>query len=260
MLLSEHRGVGILNHVWTVPEERSKGASSTLMQHVMDGFKIRQGKMMVLQTGFDSVAYHMYRKFGFESLEPKSGYMHWYTDSEAAFYDGFFAASDTQILPLNWPHWLLIQPLLQGDFGDVIRSLSLKQVGRRSTESAILSLLRDIIEQSKRTLPHRVNVLQCNGTGAIGGFAMWDWHPLWIDTCLIDLYCHPTYWKYGKSLLEQLNLPRADRYVAFADANQLEKQRILQDRGFSQVTVLKSWAAVNSSKTSFVDVLLYEMK
>ena len=38
MLISEFAGVGVLNHVWTKPEDRGEGASSSLMYHLMKGF------------------------------------------------------------------------------------------------------------------------------------------------------------------------------------------------------------------------------
>lgn len=257
MLLSEHRGVGVLNHVWTKFDDRGKGASSSLMKYLLDGFKARRGKMMVLQTGFDSVAYHMYRAFGFESLEPKSGYMHWYTEGETTFYNTFFAAKNVRTSPLDWQHWLMIQPLLQGDFGDVIRSLTLKQLGRRSTEGAMLNLLRDEEVRRKQQLAPRAYVLQGESEAALG-FALWDWHPLWIGTCLIDLYCHPAHCQYGTSLLRHLHLPQADRYVAFVDEGQHDKKRVLEGAGFRQAAVLKSWAAQDFSQTSLVDVTVLQ--
>jgi hypothetical protein len=85
VLLSECNGLGIVNHVWTVPEDRQKGASKGLMRIVMDDFKEHNGQALFLQAGYGEIAYHMYKKFGFESIESESGYMHWYTNSETAF-------------------------------------------------------------------------------------------------------------------------------------------------------------------------------
>lgn len=112
-LLSDGGGVGIVNHVWTVPEDRQKGASSGLMRLVMEDFKRRKGDMLVLQAGYGEVAYSMYKKFGFESLEPQSGYMDWYANDKTQFLQNYFALSETQLQPLQWKHWLAIQPLLQ---------------------------------------------------------------------------------------------------------------------------------------------------
>jgi hypothetical protein len=148
MLISEFGGVGVLNHVWTKPEDRGEGASSSLMCHLMKGFEVRHGKMMILHTGYGSIAYTIYKKLGFDSIEPKSKYMHWYSDTEKAFYQDYFAESRTNIKPLSWTHWVAIQPLFQGDFGDVVRCTALGQLGRACTAAGFLSFLRD--EQARQ--------------------------------------------------------------------------------------------------------------
>ena len=171
MLMSDNRGVGILNHVWTVPKDRGKGASSSLLEHLMADFMAYNGKIMVLQTGFDSVAYHMYRKVGFESIELQSGYMHWYQESEDIFYEQFFTPHDTHIMPLDWQHWFMIQPLLQGNFNDTVRIVALRQLGRRSTEHHILNLLRNEHARTAHKQPPSALVLQNSVTDAVVGLA-----------------------------------------------------------------------------------------
>ena len=87
---------------------------------------------------------------------------------------------------------------------------------------------------------------------------LWDWHPLWINTCLLDVYCHPAYWQKAPELLEQLSLPQADRYIAFTDANQFKKQSVLEAAGFRETEVLKNWAAIDAKQTAFTDVFRYQ--
>jgi hypothetical protein len=87
---------------------------------------------------------------------------------------------------------------------------------------------------------------------------MWEWHPLWPNTCLVDLFCHPSYWNRAGELLATLQLPAADRYVAFSDSNNTLKQNALESAGFKQAVVLKSWAAKDYLRTSFVDVVLFQ--
>ena len=86
----EGAGVGVFGHVWTVPEDRQKGASSRLMALQMEHFADRGGRALFLGTGYDSVAYKMYQRFGFESVEPQSGYMSYYTESESDIQRRFF--------------------------------------------------------------------------------------------------------------------------------------------------------------------------
>jgi hypothetical protein len=256
ILLSEGNGLGIVNHVWTVPEDRQKGSSSGLMHVVMEEFTQRQGQALFLQAGYGEVAYHMYQKFGFESLEPQSGYMHWYTTSEAAFLKNFVAGEDVTVGPLQWRHWLSIQPLLQGDDECITRVVALKHLGRRTTEGPFLSLLQDEFTRRAKGERPRAYVLE-NASTAVVGFAMWSWHPLWPDTCLVDVYCHSDYWDKAKELLEALALPEADRYLAYADVTCEAKQRVLERAGFKHIAVLKNFVAKTWIKSSFVDVTLF---
>jgi Acetyltransferase (GNAT) domain len=256
-LLSEGAGVGIVNHVWTVPEDRQKGASKSLMQIVMKDFKQRQGEMLVLQAGYGEVAYHMYQKFGFESIEPESGYMDWYTKDKTKFLLTYFAASETQFQPLQWKHWLSIQPLLQCEDDCITRVVTLKHIGRRTTEGPFLSLLQEEFARRAKGEKPRAYVLE-NANTAVVSFAMWSWHPFWPDTCLVDVYCHSGYWSKAKELLGALELPSADRYLAYADVTCEAKQKVLLVAGFERTAVLKNFVAIDWLRSSFVDVVLYE--
>ena len=76
-MIAELSGFGILAHVWTKPEDRKNRACTELMKVLMEDFKFRQGKALFLFTRFNSVAYHIYKKFGLRSIESKSGFMDW---------------------------------------------------------------------------------------------------------------------------------------------------------------------------------------
>jgi hypothetical protein len=257
VLLSEGNDLGIVNHVWTIPEDRQKGSSKSLMQIAMGDFKTRQGQALFLQAGYGEIAYHMYQKFDFESIEPQSGYMHWYTNSEKDFLANFFADGQTKITPLEWRHWLTVQPLLQGNDECITRVLALKHIGRRTTEGAFLTLLRDeFVNRAKGEKP-RAYVLELT-SGAVVGFVMWSWHPLWPDTCLVDVYCHAKYWDKAQELLSGLELPKADRYLAYADCE--TKKRVLLENGFEETAVLKNRVETTWAKASFTDVAVFERK
>jgi hypothetical protein len=61
---------------------------------------------------------------------------------------------------------------------------------------------------------------------------MWSWHPLWPDTCLIDVYCHATYWDKAGDLLANLELPKTKRYLAYTDCE--AKKNVLLECGFKE--------------------------
>jgi hypothetical protein len=255
ILLSESAGVGIVNHVWTNPDDRQKGASRGLMQIVMEDFKSRQGEMLVLQAGYGEVAYHLYQKFGFESIE--SGYMDWYAKNKTEFLQNYFAVGETRLQPLQWKQWLSIQPLLQSEDDCITRIVALKHIGRRTTEGPFLSLLQDEFTRRTNGERPRAYVLE-TVTTAVVGFAMWSWHPFWPVTCLVDVYCHSDYWDKAKELLEALELPETDRYLAYADVSCEAKQNVLQGAGFEQSAVLKNFVAKDWVRSSFVDAVLFE--
>ena len=55
----EHRGAGILGHVFTEPKHRRKGACKAIMDVQLRDFGERGGEALYLSTGFDSVAWHI---------------------------------------------------------------------------------------------------------------------------------------------------------------------------------------------------------
>ena len=75
IMVSEHDGIGILSHVYTVPEHRRKGIARLVMTEQMADFKARSGRYLTLSTGFDTHPYYLYQGFGFRSVVPESGHM-----------------------------------------------------------------------------------------------------------------------------------------------------------------------------------------
>jgi hypothetical protein len=92
----------------------------------------------------------------------------------------------------------------------------------------------------------------------VADLALWEWHPLWPGTCVVDEHCHPDYWEHAGRLLAALALPEADRYVAYADAEDGFKARVLREAGFREMVVLKDWVARDAAKTGWADVAVYE--
>jgi hypothetical protein len=257
-MIAELSGVGILGHVWTNPKDRQKGACSKLMGMQMEDFQSRQGKALFLGTGFDSVAYHIYARFGFRGVEPQSGYMAWYATSKDEFEAAYFKMGKTSVQPLGWTHWPSSPALFLGDAPCIVRCAPLRLIGRRSTESPLLPLLCD--EQERQTSgekPHTL-VLQNEATTAVVGFTTWDWHPLWEHTCLVDVYCHPDYWDRADYLLSSLSLPEAEHHIAYGDVVCEQKIKVLQEAGFKQTATLKRRVPRTRSKASFLDVALFE--
>jgi hypothetical protein len=258
MMTVDLLNVGILGHVWTIEAERQKGASSGLIALLMTHFRERGGRALFLATDFDAPAYWMYHKMGFESLEAGSLYMAYYAASEAQFEEYYFQAGATRIRPLDWACWPSSCALFAGDFPGLVRCAPLKIMGRMITEDPLLPLLYDAhLRQQANELP-RAMALQSVTTGAVLGFALWKWHPIWPDTCLIDVYCHPDYWERAPELYQALTLPDVHRYVAYVDAGFTQKIDLLRSLDFHATVTLKGYVPTSALKTQFVEVLVYE--
>ncbi|HLJ54190.1 MAG TPA: GNAT family N-acetyltransferase [Chthonomonadaceae bacterium] len=64
----ESLGIGILGHVFTRPEQRRKGICQAIFRRLLQDFGRRDGRVLLLGTGFESAAYWIYHSFGFRSL------------------------------------------------------------------------------------------------------------------------------------------------------------------------------------------------
>ena len=253
-------GVGHFGHVWTKPEDRRKGAASLLMDLQMEQFNQQGGRALFLGTGYDSPAYHIYAAHGFSSLEPTSGTMEYYVDAKADFETRYFARGPTAVEYLQWKHWAASAALFLGDWPGVVRCASLGLWGRESTEYPLLPLIR---AERERQRGERGDLMQARAIvqqedEAMVGFARWDWHPLWPETCLLDVYCHPHFWSDAPALLDDLAMPAAERFVAYADGDCEEKLELLKTAGFRQTARYANRVAIDQARTSFVDVMVWE--
>jgi len=241
----ERAGVGIFGHVWTAPDDRQQGASSRLMALQMGHFSERGGQALFLGT---------YEKFGFQSVEEQSGYMAYYSTSKTTFENIYFAVDQAATIePLDWTHWPAAAPLFMAEQPGVVRCAGLGLVGRASTEEPFLPLLIEAENGPKGRAPRAI-VLRNSQTTAVVGMAAWSWHPMWPETCVLDVYCHPAYWDRGAELLAALTLPNADRYIAYVDQGWSVKENILKSAGFLCQNVLTDWLMEDSTKTAALDV------
>ncbi|MEZ4657944.1 MAG: GNAT family N-acetyltransferase [Caldilineaceae bacterium] len=256
ILTATYKGVGLFGHVWTKPEDRQQGASSALMARQMAHFGQMQGQALFLGTGWQSVAFRMYEKFGFRSIGGESGYMTYFTDAADKFEAAYFAPGHTEIMPLDWRHWPASQPLFLGAYPTAVRAASMGIIGPGLTEGPLLPVLHDAERRAAEGKPARAVVSQLTESGAVVGMALWDWHPIWPEVCLVDLYCHPNYWGEAGNLLASLTLPDAAHCLAYADADSPAKIDALQSIGFQPGARLKERAlATVATAPRFADVL-----
>ncbi len=258
MMTIESRGVGLLGHVYTRPEDRRQGAAMQLLALLMDHFRQRGGQALFLGTGYDAPPYYIYGAHGFAEVEPESGQMAYYTTSEEEFERAFFAPGPTATEPVGWLHWPVSIPLFLGAFPGVVRGAGLGLWGRRSTEGPLLPLLQDGLERGASGCPPRAQALVQQATRAVLGWAMWSDHPLWPEACLVDLYCHPDFWDGGTALLEALEIPARHTRVAYCDAGLHPKAEVLRAAGFGCCATLSQRVAADRRQSGWVDVEVWE--
>jgi len=234
----EVNGVGIFGHVFTVPEEREKGAANILNQAVMADFQARGGRALYLGTTYDSPAYHVYRKHGFESVEPRSPYMIFTKLGKPAFEKGFFAAGPATIEPLAFKHWPVLPALTMMDHPARLRVLGLGIVSASSTESGSLELIKHAADHHK---PVTALVAVSNLTQAPVVLACWK--PEAYFNCqvdLMDVFFAPGFDDAAVKTVKALDLPAGRKIVCYTDSAWPQKESVLQAAGFTREATLRS--------------------
>lgn len=261
MMNIEFRGVGLFGHVFTKPDERQNGAASALMPLLMDDFRSRGGQMLLLGTGYDSHPYHLYAKNGFVGLEPTSGYMAYYADSEDAFYRRWFTDGEAVVEQLTWRHWPGAIPLFSAPNPVTVRSMGMRATGRYSVEGPMIPMLEDEhVTRPKMGLGTRTAVLEIKETGAVAGLASYGRNPLWRGAWTVDLFCHPDHWDRGRELYEAMEIQPAERLLAYCDAGFEPKEKVLREVGFEPLVTYKDRVAVDHARTRYVDVTEWEKR
>jgi hypothetical protein len=256
VMLAETDGVAILGHVYTADADRRKGACSLIFERLMDDFRGRGGRGMTLCTAFDSPAFRLYERFGFEGIEPSNGTMWYARDGIDAFNESFFASGDTEIEHFDWSSWPLSTVLYTSDEPAVIRAAPFGIVGRSSTEGPFLHALRAGSEGHAG----QVSVLAKKDPAAVVGAASWGYDPKWPGQLVLDVFCHAHFWDRSSDLLSSLELPDADKHVVYADSGSHEKKDALTSVGFEQVAVLPEWIPREGSDTLVEDVAVMARK
>ena len=258
IMTTELDGVGILGHVYTVPGDRRQGAASLLFEALAADFRSRRGRALFLGTGFDTPPYHLYARFGFEAVEPGSGYMQFHAGSADAFNDVYFAPGTTVVEPLGWRHWPASTALFTGPWPGVIRCAVQGLFGRSSSENPLLQLVIDSLARQKAGDPPCGQALVRPETTAVVGFACCGAHPLWPATTLLDVYCHPEYWSRAAELLDALSPARGQRQLAYVDAACPAKAAALVAAGFQPTATLAERIDQDVARTARLDVTIYE--
>ncbi|MBC7288505.1 MAG: GNAT family N-acetyltransferase, partial [Armatimonadetes bacterium] len=156
--------VGLLQHVYTTPEHRRKGAASALLGALLKDFRLRGGQAMHLNTGYQSPPFWIYHTFGFRPIA-ETGHMRWLGRPD--FMQAFFAPGETCVEDMAWKHWPLLDILYGVEEGWVLRDLRHGLYGPTGFEGPLVSIMWD---KARKEIT-QARVLVSRSTGAVVGFA-----------------------------------------------------------------------------------------
>jgi GNAT superfamily N-acetyltransferase len=249
--------VGILGHVYTVPEHRRKGAYSHLMAVQMEHTRRLGYRVLTLGTGFETPPYWIYHSFGFRSIDGTSGRMKWLADPAAEA--DWFRPGAAAARPLRWDDWaplnLVAYHPAEAD-EELPRSWTFRLPrGQGSIEGSFLDLRRALPDQTPDTLAdlhHAVAAGTGGGRpvalalesehGAAVGWAVLQPDDLALrDGWRLDLFVHPAFRAHTGRLLAALpSLPGA-RSAAYTGGPEGYRAAALQAAGFAHVAMLPDW-------------------
>ena len=248
IMVSEHDGIGIVSHVYTVPEHRRKGIARQVMTRQMADFKARNGRYLTLSTGYDSHPYYLYHSFGFRSVVPESGHMKFVgtTDREAEQ----FRVDGAVVLPGDWKSWPSLNVLCAQDGPPAVRNVGLGHIGPRMFEGAYLGLMK----HSEESADNQVRLLVADH-GAVTGYGTLLPDIRWRgETFLLDMTVHPAFTAYWKPMLDSFFLPAGRKVLCHAEPSETAKIDALQGAGFVLEAMLGKQF---KSMGRFMDVLVY---
>lgn len=229
----EHVGVGILGHVYTTPEHRRKGACDAVMRLQMDDFRNRGGRILHLGTGFDSAAYHIYRRNGFQSVYPRSGFMRYVSTNDAL--SKYFAAGETVSRPARWSDWGPITALTGALDAPWLRSSRFRLSGPTNFEGGFLNM-----RIGAETEQYECRVLETASESRVA-FGTLGADPVWRDVYQFDVLCHAALWERVGDFWRTFRVPSA-RIVAYADECSDAKIAGLELAGFRHEARLRGFA------------------
>ena len=223
----EHQGVGILGHVFTVPDQRRKGACKGVMAYQMEDFRQRSGLALYLGTGYNSHPYHIYHSFGFESVYPESGFMKYYVNDD--FEETYFVPTTAQPKDIEWHDWPKLTALSAITGWDILRSLSWNVYGPTNLEGGFLAF-RHTMETSDVLDDAKFLTTQ---DGVIVGWATVNRDSKWQQNiALLDLFFHPNFTNSVPQLLSSLKFPDL-KVQCYIDSTAVKKAEVLENAGFS---------------------------
>jgi len=230
----ESRGAGILGHVFTSVPHRRKGACKLLMAEQMGDFRRRGGQCLILDTGYDTHPYYIYRGFGFESIAPEAGQMRYTVVGDDAFAAEWFSAEPVSVVDLAWHHWPAISVMTSFDYGEYLRTVLPPAFGPYNFEGPFYGLKQRCEERGDC----QCKVLQGPNGAVLGYAALQPDVRFHEEVYVLDLMLWPGAAEHGAALVSAFDWPKA-KVQAYADDASEAKIRALNAAGFVDEAILR---------------------
>ena len=244
----EHEGIGILGHVFTLPQQRRKGACKGVMGYQMEDFRERTSRALYLGTGYNSHPYYIYHSFGFESVFPESGFMKYHVNSD--FEEHYFAPAPANPKAVEWHDWPKVTAL-SGIVGwDTLRSLRWGVYGPTNLEGGFLDFKHALETEDAY---HDAKLLTTSD-GAIVGWATTSRDARWKPaTAVLDLFFHPNFADDVPALFSAVAFPEL-KVQCYVDSGAEKKAEVLETAGFTCEGRFKNQFAYGGQ---YYDVLVF---
>jgi GNAT superfamily N-acetyltransferase len=231
IMTSEKDGIGLLGHVWTPVEERRKGLSSAILRALLDDFRARGGRTMLLNTGYDTPPWHIYKNFGFTEYCEGSGCMRYVV--EANLERKYFARGASRVAEASWAAWPKLN-LLVAEPEEFIKSIAYTKFHMDYVEDSYIYLMTERANNPKVS----VRLLESDATGAVVGYTWAVPDKRFPGVFLLDLYTHPNHAGGYGPLLAAVQWPTA-KVQCYVESGRRTKARALKAAGFSIEATLK---------------------
>ena len=226
----ERHGVGILGHVYTKPDYRQQGLCKAVLTCLMDDFRSRGGRALLLGTGYESVAYRIYESIGFQSL--RGGFMQYLSTDQQSFDAGWFGPGDAVVSPARWEHWPLVSMLAARTGIAAPRSVEwgLEDIG--NLEHSYCRFMGQVLDGEASgtvAVTHAGAVVACaTRTPLCIGSSCHAWPGAW----LVDAFAHPLHGYKMELTLGALE-PRPGKHLALVPVADSAKMTAFLNNGFS---------------------------
>ncbi len=202
----ERDGIGILGHVFTLPEWRGLGIADALLHFQDEDFRERNGRIMELNTGFQSMPYRMYEKRGYEGVPGAPGSMIKFSGEK--IWQGLYSPGQAKLADFQWCHWPSANLLFLTENPSFVRAAGIGVYGPSSLEGPVIHNRERIWNET--TEPRwRVKVLE-SSNGMVTAWTSLLWDLNWSHhhrRLVFDLFFHPHFAEAMMAELHDLEIP-----------------------------------------------------